>query len=174
MKKPAGRIVRAAVALVVALAALTLASAHRPADAQSAPSGADAFARALLERTNVERVAAGLLPLMNDDVAYAIAQNRAREMAETRLFAHERADGTTAEDDLRTLGVPYQAFGENLGVFELVGGYAFNADLAPLIADAWLASESHRANLLSPLFGRAAIGVAANGDTIYITMIFLG
>ncbi len=103
----------------------------------------------LLALVNGEREAAGLPALAFDEALVPIGRAHAVEMFEQGYFAHESPTNGDPFDRLAAANITYLVAGENL---------AFAPDL--LTAHRGLMnSPGHRANILSPAFGRAGMAV---------------
>jgi len=104
-----------------------------------------------------------------------IARERSRYMAHGGPFAHEDAEGRPVAADMMKLRVsPYGYFGENI-MMERWEGIPFDAyRFAQQAVDGWMASEGHRANILSSDYDRSGIGVVINGNSAYATQVFFG
>jgi uncharacterized protein YkwD/uncharacterized membrane protein required for colicin V production len=103
----------------------------------------------LLALVNGEREAAGLPALALDETLVPVGRAHATEMFEQGYFAHESPTTGDPFDRLAAAQITYLAAGENL---------AFAPDL--LTAHRGLMnSPGHRANILSPAFGRAGMAV---------------
>jgi len=94
----------------------------------------------LLLLTNQKRQELGLSPLvMNNELADA-ARRKASDMFSKNYWAHIAPDGGTPWYFIRSAGYEYVYAGENLA-----RGYNSSSD----VINAWLASPSHRENMLS-------------------------
>jgi len=103
----------------------------------------------LLALVNGEREAAGLPALTFDEALVPVGRAHAVEMFEQGYFAHESPTTGDPFDRLAAANVTYLVAGENL---------AFAPDL--LTAHRGLMnSPGHRANILSPAFGRTGMAV---------------
>lgn len=103
----------------------------------------------LLALVNGEREAVGLPALAFDEALVPVGRAHAVEMFEQGYFAHESPTTGDPFDRLAAANITYLAAGENL---------AFAPDL--LTAHRGLInSPGHRANILSPAFGRAGMAV---------------
>lgn len=100
---------------------------------------------------NRDRLAFGMHKLQVDPRLMRAAQEKARDMAERGYFSHQDPNGTEPWHWLIDSGYEYAYAGENL---------AFRFEDSEEVQKAWLASESHRANLLSPHYQDIGIGVA--------------
>lgn len=98
---------------------------------------------------NQARVAEGLSPLKLDLTLTALAREKARDMVVNNYFSHTSPTLGTAFEMMKRAGVNFTSAGENLG--EAGSVYAVHYRL--------LASPTHRANILNPLFSEVGIGV---------------
>ena len=99
-----------------------------------------------------------------------VAQIRSDDMASLDYFSHTSPNGDTAFSLLDDYRVPHGWAGENLAR----NNYPDDQTVAVAIRDL-MASDGHRANILSTNF--TSIGVAAAFDGAgmkYFTMIFIG
>lgn len=112
---------------------------------------------AILDQINAARGEEGLPALNLDGRLSAIASFRAYELS--RLWSHTRPDGRSYETVLGDYGYSASAVTELLV-------YASGSGDGAQMAQQWLASDSHRASLLSTSFSTAGIGIyRANGYT---------
>lgn len=121
----------------------------------------------LLDRVNVVRRAHHLKPFAASAELAGVARAHAEDMARRGYFSHTAPDGTDALDRVRAAGVDgFRLLAENLGVSNV------SDDRIAAVIDAWLASPSHRENLLNPAFNTTGIGVAqaADGSTLYVQL----
>lgn len=109
----------------------------------------------LLSLTNQKRQEAGLAPLNLSPELSNAASAKASYMIEKNFWAHIAPDGTTPWYFIRNSGYQYQYAGENLA-------RGFNS--AGEVVDAWMASPTHRENLLSPNY--KDIGFAITSGTL--------
>jgi uncharacterized protein YkwD len=113
--------------------------------------------------------------LAADAVLTDIARARSQEMADGAPFSHQNAQGQyPAYIMVRERLAPFHgAIGENI-VTES-NSFGIDADaFAKNAVDGWLGSPEHRANILSPLFNKAGIGVVIKDNTAYATEVFAG
>lgn len=102
---------------------------------------------------NQERKKAGLKILKNNTKLQEVARAHAKDMFFQGYFSHYNPKGESPFDRMNRFGITYQAAGENLA-------YAPTVD----VADTGLInSPGHRANILSPDFGKVGIGVIDGG-----------
>ncbi len=109
----------------------------------------------LLVITNQKRQENGLAPLtMNAELTQAAAR-KADDMFVKNYWAHIAPDGTTPWYFIKSSGYEYVYAGENLA-----RGYTTSQD----VVNAWMASPSHRENMLSPNY--KDIGFAIKDGTL--------
>lgn len=104
----------------------------------------------LIELTNQARLKNSLPPLEINEKLAAAAKNKCQDMVEKNYFAHTTPSGKHFWQWIRESGYNYLYAGENLAMD------FFESEEA---VKAWLASPTHRANILNPKFKH--IGVAA-------------
>lgn len=101
--------------------------------------------------SNAERSQHGVAPLRVNQTLARAAQAKADDMAAKGYFAHQGPDGSMAWDWMHTAGYEYEYAGENLAVdFE---------DSTQLV-NAWMASPTHRENLLNQQYTEFGVGMA--------------
>jgi len=126
----------------------------QPAPPQPPPAGWTdyEFAARVLTLVNSERTARGLAPLEVDPSLARAAQAYARLLMDTDSFGHEGPDGSTVASRIYGAGFP--------GPTHLAETLWLGVGLLPpeQVVSAWLASEPHRQNILSPVFRLAGIG----------------
>ena len=128
-------------------AALALAVMTAPALA-AGMSTREAEACALV---NAERTARGLAPLAVSSSLSDKARIKAQDMADNDYFSHTSPTYGSPFTMMRTLGVSYRSAAENIAM-----GY----NKADTVVAAWMASPSHRANLLASRYVTVGIGYA--------------
>jgi uncharacterized protein YkwD len=117
--------------------------------------------------TNQKRAEAGVLPLaLNSDLAKA-AKAKGDDMIAKDYWAHVAPDGTQPWYFFNMVGYKYRYAGENL---------AKDFSTAQSAVDAWMASPSHKENMLSDKYDDIGIAVVEgdmNGvDTTIIVQLF--
>lgn len=103
----------------------------------------------LFALVNGERERVGLRPLVWDPALMAIARQHATEMFELGYFAHDSPITGSPFDRMAKAGIRFRAAGENLA-------FAPSVDVAHR---SLMNSPGHRANILSPDFGRGGFGI---------------
>jgi hypothetical protein len=136
--------------IVVAAALLAIGGPLAVQRAQAGDTAAD-----LSAMTNANRAAAGLRPLAAAGDLQSLAQSRATEMAKSGKLAHTTNLGTKVSG--------WKRLGENVG-------------RGPNLRDietAFMASPSHRENILDPGFTQFGVGVTWDGkEYFYVAVIF--
>ena len=127
--------------------------------------GSALFQLEVLQLVNQARADQGLAPLTADPALTAAAQTRAEEL--TTLYSHTRPDGRSCLTALTEAGVAYWAAGENIAA-----GYA----TPEAVVAGWMASDGHRANILSEDFTQMGLGYAPAEDGFghYWAQLFVG
>lgn len=127
--------------------------------------GSALFQLEVLQLVNQARADQGLAPLTADPALTAAAQTRAEEL--TTLYSHTRPDGSSCFTALTEAGVAYWAAGENIAA-----GYA----TPEAVVAGWMASDGHRANILSEDFTQMGLGYAPAEDGYghYWAQLFVG
>ena len=126
--------------------------------ASAVPAG---LAGQIYQRINDYRSANGLGVLGYDAQLQGTADIRAKESASS--FGHTRPDGTAA---VTAVTVDYTVAGENL--------IQVTKELASvdIIVETWLASPTHKANIVLGDFSQTAIGIYESNGTLFISQIF--
>lgn len=162
------RLLLVLVALELTAAAATVAPTPPVASASPAVPAPDRFAVDLLTLMNEERAAAGLPSLTRAADADWVATARALDMASAGYLEHFNPAGVGAQRLLDESGVAYRLLGENIGR----SSYPPET-VVRVVHAALMASESHRANVLEPRFGRVGIGVVTTGAMYYFAVVLL-
>lgn len=102
----------------------------------------------ILLLVNNDRKSMGMKPLVVDKYLSEVAQAKADDEALNSYFAHYSPTGVRGLSLIKT---PYWIAGENLGL---------NFNNALSLEASWLASPSHKANLLNPHYTRTGIGIS--------------
>ncbi|MET0636852.1 MAG: CvpA family protein [Chitinophagaceae bacterium] len=107
----------------------------------------------MLEMVNKERLKAGLKPLVADPLLTKVARLHSRDMFARGYFAHMNPDGKDPFDRMRAQKVKFTAAGENLAL----------AQTLEIAHTNLMNSPGHRANIMSPDYGRLGIGILDGG-----------
>lgn len=116
----------------------------------------------LVELTNSERTKNGLGALSTNQALMSAALAKANDMLARDYFAHNSPDGRTPWDFITQSGYNYTYAGENLGI-----GYTDATELF----SAWMASPTHRDNILNPNFREIGIAVVSGDFEAMETMV---
>ena len=111
--------------------------------------------RQTMSLVNGERSSRGKGSLASDSDLVRIARNHSRNMAEDGDLYHN--------DNLAQQVDDWAMLGENVG---------YGPDAAT-VHDSFMASAHHRENILESGFTRVGIGAVRDGDTVYITQVFM-
>ena len=101
--------------------------------------------------TNTERTKVGDAGVVENASLARAAQNKANDMATKGYFSHVGPDGKEPWVWISEAGYQYRFAGENLAV---------RFDESSDVVNAWMASPSHRANIVKPVYTEIGIGVA--------------
>jgi len=107
----------------------------------------------MLTLVNKERASRGIVPLVMDDKLRLLARSHAKDMFARGYFSHFTPEGLDPFMRMQQANITYTTAGENLAL-------APNTDLA---MQGLMNSPGHRANILSPNFGKIGIGVIDGG-----------
>ena len=121
----------------------------------------------LTSLTNDARAENNLPPLAGNPLLDEAARRKAEDMATLGYFAHTSPSGVTPWSWLSQVGYRYAAAGENLAV-----NFFDSED----VAEAWMNSPSHRANIVRSDFTEIGIGVAKGTyqgrSTVFVAQFF--
>ena len=105
----------------------------------------------LAQLTNTDRAQNAAPPLAVNAVLATAAQMKADDMVARGYFSHIGPDGGLPWDFFRKVGYSYRYAGENLAV---------NFFDSQAVAQAWMNSPAHRANMINPHFTEVGFGIA--------------
>ncbi|GAA0133635.1 hypothetical protein YSY43_04750 [Paenibacillus sp. YSY-4.3] len=130
-------------------------------NANAGQSDAASFASQVVDLVNQERAKAGLKPLATQADLTKVAAAKAADMRENGYFDHQSPTYGSPFDMMKQFGVSYSYAGENIAKGQRTPAEVMNA---------WMNSEGHRQNIMSPNFTN--IGVAY--DNGYWVQEFIG
>src|SRR3989344_7797598 len=104
----------------------------------------------LIELTNIERQKNGLSPVSENSALDQAAELKAQNMFQENYWAHFAPSGKTPWDFISGAGYKFTYAGENL---------AKNFTSAEAVVAAWMASQTHRDNLLNSKYKDIGIAV---------------
>ena len=117
--------------------------------------------------TNEERALNDAPPLKENTLLDQAAQMKAEDMATKGYFAHTSPEGKSPWYWFTQVGYHYSAAGENLAV---------NFFESEDVAQAWMNSPSHRANIVKKDYTEIGIGVARGQyegrDSVFVAQLF--
>lgn len=125
-------------------------------------------AETVIALTNQDRVAAGLMPLSEQQTLMRAAQEKANDMVASSYFAHTSPSGKTPWYWIERNGYSYRYAGENL---------AIRFQDAQTQEDAWMKSVKHRENILNPKYHDIGVAVRQtmqDGKPVIITVQMFG
>ena len=125
--------------------------------------------RRAFERTNIERVKKGLPAFVWDADLCLMARKHSENMARRNFFSHVSPEGLRLRDRARAVGIlRFTVLGENIA-YNL--GYD---DPGAFAVENWMASPSHRKNILDVEFRAMAVGSFVGSDgAVYLTQTFI-
>lgn len=104
----------------------------------------------VVDQTNEKRASQGLEPLTVNTLLNQAALAKAQDMMSDQYWAHVAPDGTQPWSFISQSGYTYSVAGENL---------ARDFSDTPAMISAWMASPTHKANLLHPRYKEIGIAV---------------
>lgn len=121
----------------------------------------------LADLTNNVREADSLSILTVNPVLNKAAEMKAEDMAALGYFAHTSPEGKTPWYWLEQVGYQYQYAGENL---------AINFSDSKDVTDAWMASPTHKANIVKENYTEMGTGVATGmyegHETVFVAQVY--
>jgi hypothetical protein len=121
----------------------------------------------VVEQTNQQRTKAGLGPLTVNDKLTQAALAKGQDMFNDQYWAHVAPDGTQPWSFIQNAGYAYSVAGENLA-----RDFSNTADMM----NAWMASPTHRANIMSSRYKEIGIAVIDGNlegyDTTLVVQMF--
>lgn len=128
----------------------------------------DIHVEQLLAGTNAQRTAAGLSALTLNQKLSVAAANKAADMFAKGYWAHNSPTGATPWEFISGAGYKYTVAGENL---------AKNFGNSQGVVDAWMASPTHRANIVKSSYrevGFAVVNGVLNGEETTLVVQMFG
>ena len=110
----------------------------------------DIYVQSLMEDTNLEREKAGLAPVVLNEKLSLAAYKKAEDMFANNYWSHISPKGVTPWDFIVAQGYQYTVAGENL---------AKNFTTSKNVVDAWIASPTHKANIVKPTYREVGFAV---------------
>ena len=129
---------------------------------------AEISSRKIIELTNQSRANVGANPVTENALLTRAAYQKAEDMLDRNYFNHEDPEGNMPWYWLKDNGYIYSYAGENL---------AMDFTRAESVHEAWINSESHRANIENPIYEEIGIAVLQgelNGKSTTVLVQFFG
>lgn len=131
-----------------------------------------AMQRDIIQKTNDLRASLNISPLNSNEHLQSGAFMRAQETIQS--FSHTRPNGqnpfTVFSDSHHPPNYSYQVIGENLAMTTF--DYLTQDDVVDIIFDGWVNSPGHYENMINAHFTEIGVGIASDGNAIYITQLF--
>jgi uncharacterized protein YkwD len=129
--------------------------------------------RNIYRLTNEVRRRHGVPPLTWESSLRDVARAHSADMLRRNYFSHVSPDGQTSHNRITAkYPFPVSMTGEN--IWSGSGLDSRNtSQLARLIVNNWMSSAGHRQNLLNPKFTDIGVGVAAQGQDVRATQVFV-
>ncbi|WP_374121058.1 CAP domain-containing protein [Neobacillus sp. PS2-9] len=122
-----------------------------------------AYEQKVVDLTNQERAKNGLSALKVDVSLSKMARDKSQDMSTNHYFSHTSPTYGSPFDMMKKYGITYRYAGENI---------AMGQRTPEEVVTAWMNSEGHRKNILSPNFTYIGVGYVADGN--YWTQEFIG
>lgn len=119
------------------------------------------------QQINKIRQQNGLNPLENNERLAQVARNYSQTMARENFFSHTGSKGDTPAQRVREAGISYWVVGENLFKSTNI------PKPVPSAVKGWMDSRGHRENILRPEYAETGVGIWRDGNTYYITQLFM-
>jgi len=126
------------------------------------------FEAAALYLINTIRVSNELGALEPNQMLTDIARSRCNDMIVNSYFSHYTPDGRNIFNIFRENGVSYVNAGENLGQ-----STPASSGTPEAFANAWMASPTHKANILRSVYSKIGIGVVDGGGRRVTAIVFM-
>lgn len=143
---------------------MTAAAAAAPAES---PANLGDYESAVLYLINTIRTSNGLQALQASQVLTNVARSRCNDMIANSYFSHYTPDGRNIFNIFRENGVSYKNGGENLAQSSPA-----SAGTPEAFANAWMASPTHKANILRPEYTKIGIGITDGGNRRVVATVF--
>lgn len=135
----------------------------QPVTTTQTTSALSAYEQKVVDLTNQERAKNGLPALKVDLTLSKMAREKSRDMSANGYFSHTSPTYGSPFDMMKKYGISYRYAGENI---------AMGQRTPEEVVKAWMNSEGHRKNILSPNFNYIGVGYVSQGN--YWTQEFIG
>lgn len=137
----------------------------KPEQSTNTNTSVSSYEKQVADLVNAERAKAGVAPLTLDSSISNVARTKSKDMANNNYFAHTSPTYGSAGNMLSQFGIKYSAWGENI---------ASGQKTPQQVVTAWMNSQGHRENILSPTFTKLGVGYATNSNGVaYWTQMFV-
>ena len=145
-------------------AILALTNVSAVAAVQTTPPVNTDYEQRVVQLVNSERQAYGLSALYYDPTISNVARTKSQDMAVNRYFDHRSPTYGMANEMLSSFGITWSAWGENI---------ASGQETPEKVVAAWMASPTHRQNILAKHFTFLGVGYYVDSSgTPYWTQMF--
>ncbi|WP_420492015.1 CAP domain-containing protein [Neobacillus drentensis] len=134
-----------------------------PPSSTPTTSSLSAYEQKVVDLTNQERAKNGLPALKVDVTLSKMAHEKSRDMSANGYFSHTSPTYSSPFDMMKKYGITYRYAGENI---------AMGQRTPEEVVKAWMNSEGHRKNILSPNYNYIGVGYVSQGN--YWTQEFIG
>jgi uncharacterized YkwD family protein len=134
-----------------------------PPNTTQTSSALSAYEQKVVDLTNQERAKNGLPALKVDLTLSKMAHEKSRDMSANGYFSHTSPTYGSPFDMMKKYGITYRYAGENI---------AMGQTTPDEVVKAWMNSEGHRKNILSPNYNYIGVGYVSQGN--YWTQEFIG
>lgn len=135
----------------------------QPTATTQSTSALSVYEQKVVDLTNQERAKNGLPALKVDLTLSKMAREKSRDMSANGYFSHTSPTYGSPFDMMKKYGISYRYAGENI---------AMGQRTPEEVVKAWMNSEGHRKNILSPNFNYIGVGYVSEGN--YWTQEFIG
>jgi uncharacterized YkwD family protein/spore coat assembly protein SafA len=125
----------------------------------------ESYTNEVVKLVNQERARAGLAPLKENWELSRVARYKSEDMIAKNYFSHTSPTYGSPFQMMKDFGISYQAAGENI---------AAGQRTPQEVVQAWMNSEGHRKNIMSPTFTEIGVGYVKGGSYgHYWTQMFI-
>lgn len=131
----------------------------------------DGIRKEIFQLLNKERAELGFEPLTLDSSLNALATAHSEDMATKNYLAHKNQNGCNLTCRVEAAGYKALAWAENIVYLENEHLLS-TEETAEEMMDSWMGSGGHRKNIQNGDYTHVGIGVARNGNKVYVTTDF--
>lgn len=123
----------------------------------------------IFNKVNEERSKNGVSNLTYSSTMEKYARTKSKDMGDNNYFDHKDLSGNYITAKMKSDGVTYSAWAENIAY---ISGMTDANRLADKFMTNWMNSEGHRKNILSAAYSSIGVGVYKIGNKVYATQEF--